>query len=109
MESMEPRLPRARAAGLSSKTLRGELVIYDHERHRCHALNRTASLVWGSCDGETTLAQITSRLTELGLPAEEGLVWLALDRLSKAHLLEGVPGGSTERTRYTRRAALRKV
>jgi hypothetical protein len=82
-------MPHARQDNLLVREVGDELVVYDQERHRAHRLNRTATLVWRRCDGQTTVAEMAALLqSELNLVAvDEGLVWLALDRLEKAHLL----------------------
>jgi hypothetical protein len=65
-----------------------ELVVYDEQRHQAHSLNRTAALVWRHCDGHSSITELAALLeSELGIQADEGLVWLALNRLEKAHLL----------------------
>ncbi|MFL5800735.1 MAG: PqqD family protein [Roseiflexaceae bacterium] len=67
-----------------------ELCIYDWQRKQVHALNPTAARVWQQCDGQTSPAQIAAALqAELSTPHAEELVWLTLDRLAKAHLLQG--------------------
>lgn len=66
-----------------------ELCVYDWERQKMHTLNPTAALVWQQCDGQTAPAAMATRLEqELQTPEAEQLVWLSLDRLAKAHLLE---------------------
>lgn len=66
-----------------------ELCVYDWERQKMHTLNPTAALVWQQCDGQTAPAQMAARLEqELQAPQAEQLVWLSLDRLEKAQLLE---------------------
>lgn len=81
-------LPRRRSDLLVEK-LASELVIYDPVRHRGHCLNRTARLVWKSCDGRNDVARLTSILQkELQSPITEEVVWAALGQLSKASLLE---------------------
>lgn len=83
-------IPSARQKGLHAAELDGELVIYDEEWQRAHCLNRTAELVWRHCDGQRTAADLATVLhQELGSPADENLVWLALDSLEKQHLLDG--------------------
>ena len=100
MERSDARLPVARAEGLTSEVMGGELVVYDRERHRCHDLNRPATVVWRACDGETTVAAMALRLqAELRQLADEGLVWLALDRLARP----------VDGARYTRRDAMRSL
>ncbi len=87
-----------------------ETLVYDLERHRAHCLNRAATLVWESCDGRRSVADLAKALQEqTGLPAEDVVVWMALERLAKAHLLEErmrPPGGTG---RYTRREVLRRL
>lgn len=65
-----------------------ELVVYDQDRHWAHRLNQAAALIWQHCDGKTTIPQLASLLkSRLNLPADEELVWHALKRLEKAHLV----------------------
>jgi Coenzyme PQQ synthesis protein D (PqqD) len=110
MTPMEPSVPCAREEALLIEELPDELLVYDLERHRAHTLNRTAALVWRQCDGRTTIAEMAARLhRELDLPADERVVWMALARLQRAHLLQeriATPGSSAD---YTRRALLRKL
>jgi hypothetical protein len=84
--------------------------VYDLERDRAHCLNRTAALVWQHCDGQTTVADLARLLKDsINLPADEGVVWMALERLGKANLLEeriSPPGGAG---RHTRRDVLRRL
>src|SRR5438132_14004532 len=81
--------PHARQEGILAQDIGDETVIYDQERHKVHRLNRTARLVWQSCDGQKTVADLAGILhRDLDLPADDSVVWLALDRLEKAHLLK---------------------
>ncbi|MGI9167441.1 MAG: PqqD family protein [Pyrinomonadaceae bacterium] len=81
--------PRARKDDLIVKEMPDEVLIYDLVRDKAHCLNRAAALVWNYCDGRTSAAAMTGRLEqELKVPVDEGVVWLALDQLSKNHLLE---------------------
>lgn len=81
--------PRARADGLVVRSLAGETLVYDLERHRVHCLNRTTALVWRCCDGRSDVVRIASRVArETAAPADEALVWLALRQLDKARLLQ---------------------
>lgn len=87
---MSTALPRARKAGLVTRNLRDEVLVYDLDRHTASCLNRAAALVWDSCNGETTVPDLVAKLqAELGAEVDERAVWLALDRLDEAHLLEG--------------------
>jgi hypothetical protein len=81
--------PAARKEGLVLRELPEELLVYDLERHKASCLNRMAMATWRRCDGRATVGEIAEALeAELQLPVDEGAVWLALDRLSRAHLLE---------------------
>ena len=80
---------RARKDDLIVKEMPDEVLVYDQIRDKAHCLNRTAALVWNYCDGRTSAAAMTGRLErELKVPVDEGVVWLALNQLSKNHLLE---------------------
>lgn len=83
------KMPQARRSGLIVKELDNEILIYDQERNKAHCLNRTASKVWKYCDGETTVEDACSSLTnDLETPVDEKLVWYAVDQFSEDHLLE---------------------
>src|SRR4029078_1831258 len=78
-----------RRDNLSSRRIGDELVIYDVARSKAHRLNQTTALIWRHCDGSMSvpeLAQLVSR--EFGIPASEDVVWLALDQLDRAKLLQ---------------------
>ena len=81
--------PRARKDDLIVKEMPDEVLVYDLVRDKAHCLNHTAALVWNYCDGRTNAEAMTGRLErELKVPVDEGVVWLALNQLSKNHLLE---------------------
>jgi hypothetical protein len=110
MESMGLSPPQARDEGLLTRELPDGMMVYDKSRQQAHSLNRTAALVWRHCDGKTAVPEIAARLhQELSLPADEELVWLALDRLEKAHLLQTGLVRPTDMPRTTRRAVIRKL
>jgi len=101
--------PEARRERLLVEAFGDELVIYDVQRHRAHQLNRTATLIWQSCDGRKTVADLKKVLqNELNPAADEALVWKALDRLGKAHLLREAIPRPAGTARITRRQALGK-
>ncbi|HYP27196.1 MAG TPA: PqqD family protein [Blastocatellia bacterium] len=87
-EKTRQQAPHARAEGLVSHETSDELLVYDLKRHKAHCLNRSAALVWKYCDGQTSVKELARRLgKEMDAPADEEVVWLALERLGKAHLL----------------------
>ena len=81
--------PLARKEGLVVQELSDEILVYDLDRDKAHCLNQTAALVWKYCDGKTSVANIATHLQrQFKAPIDEKVVWLALDQLSKDHLLE---------------------
>ncbi|HEX8847095.1 MAG TPA: PqqD family protein [Pyrinomonadaceae bacterium] len=80
--------PQARKSGLVVNEVQNEIVVYDLENHKAHCLNQTAALIWKRCDGRTAPAKIAAQLQkELKAPVNEGLVWYAIEQLSKDDLL----------------------
>jgi hypothetical protein len=105
--------PRRRVEGLLIRELPGELLVYDLEEHRAHCLNRAAALVFERSDGETSVRDLARMLhRELGAPADEGWVELALEKLGEAGLLREVSdeparsGARPSRREMLRRAGL---
>jgi len=102
--------PQARQEGLTVEELPAETMVYDRKRAKAHCLNRTSALVWKQCDGQTSVSEMARRLhQELGVPLDEELVWLALDRLDKAHLLQERLARPTCGSEVTRRQVMRKL
>lgn len=103
-------LPRARNGDdLLVHPLDDEIVVYDAERHDAHKLNRTAALVWRSCDGSRTVGDLTSLIRdEINSDADETAVLHALDVLREARLLAD-DTVSDEPDAENRRAFLRKL
>jgi hypothetical protein len=81
--------PNARKQGLVIQELPDEVLVYDLDRDRAHCLNQTAAFVWQRCNGRNTTAQIARNLgQQFDCPADEKIVWLALDQLGRNHLLD---------------------
>jgi hypothetical protein len=87
--------PRARTDGLIVRKLDGETLVYDRDGDRATCLNLFAAEVWERCDGQATPAELARAVAASRSDVvDERAVWLALDQLSRARLLE--PGsGST--------------
>ena len=99
--------PVARREGLIFRELPDELLVYDTVRHQAHCLNAPAALVFKHSDGKTGVKELAQRLRrELGGSADEAWVWLALERLDQAHLLE--EGLSTPAHAPARREMLKR-
>lgn len=111
MESTAEQIkPQARSEGLVIQELSDEVLIYDLERDKAHCLNQSAAIIWRHCDGKTSisqLAQIVAR--ESGVPADEELVWLALEQLSKAQLLPPVVKRDAGKKPMTRREVIKRI
>jgi len=84
--------PKARTEGLIVEGLGDELVIYDEERDKAHALNPTAASVFRHADGHHDIAKLCEAVAEdLGQPAPEELVLRGLAQLAERGLLEPTP------------------
>ncbi len=102
--------PHARKESLLVEELSDETLVYDLERHKAHCLNQTAAFVWRHCDGQTSVGELARLLEdELGIPANEDVVWLALDRLESVHLLQRRGERGTETPRYSRRELVKRL
>jgi hypothetical protein len=103
-------LPEARREGLTVRELVDETLVYDLERNQAHCLNRAAALVWRHCNGHTSIPRLAAILCEnLGVPADDTLVLLALEQLGRRNLLRQAPRQQDEVERRWRRDALKKM
>ncbi len=110
METTRALMPRARQDELVVEELPDETLVYDLKRHKAHCLNRTAAVVWQHCDGRTTAPELAALLEEqLATPTDEAVVWMALDRLGRAHLLSEPVTLPADRAQYSRREVLRTL
>ncbi len=103
-------MPRARQDELVVEELPDEILVYDLKRHKSLCLNPTAALVWRRCDGRTSVAEVAALLEEQwAAPTDEAVVWMALDRLGRAHLLSKPVTLPADESQYSRREVLRKL
>jgi hypothetical protein len=83
-------LPSARRDDLLTTKLDDEVVVYDPERKQAHSLNRVALAVWNHSDGAKTIEELQRAASEeVGVPVDQGAIWVALSKLEKANLLLG--------------------
>ncbi|HEY5317663.1 MAG TPA: PqqD family protein [Solirubrobacteraceae bacterium] len=103
--------PLARTDGLLSEEVDGELLVYDEDNVVACRLNGSAALVWRSCDGKRSVADLVAVLTEeVGELADEDLVMVALDTLADHDLIEsGYQRRDAEASRFSRRRFIRRV
>ena len=84
-----PQNPVARKTGLVIQEVPDEVLVYDTETNKAHCLNRTAAMVWRSCDGTRSVSDIAAHLGSVsGEAVTDDLVWLAIDQLNSNDLLE---------------------
>jgi hypothetical protein len=102
--------PARRTEGLLVTEVMGEVLVYDLDRHRAHCLNPPAAVVFNHCDGTRSVADLARVLRrELGAPADPECVWLALDRLAEAELLQARVSRPARAGRLSRRALIRRI
>lgn len=81
--------PVARKSGLVVQEVPDELLVYDLDNNKAHCLNKTAALVWKSCDGSKSIADIARIVgKDSSGSVTDDFVWLAIDQLSESKLLE---------------------
>ena len=82
-------LPTARVEKLVVQEMENETLVYDLESDKAHHLNKTMSVVWQKCDGETSFDEVAKTLSkELDADIENDFVLLALQELEKSNLIE---------------------
>jgi hypothetical protein len=96
--------PVARKSGLVIQELPDEVLVYDLDTNKAHCLNQTASKVWRSCDGKTSISEIAA---SFGNGSNEDLVWLAIDQLGENELLEKPV--TSKFTGQSRRDVIKKI
>jgi hypothetical protein len=102
--------PQARKDRLTIRELTEETLVYDLERHKAHCLNATAAVVWKHCDGKTPLAELARILkADHKVSEPEAALSLALEQLSRRHLLQETTVPVSGSQRLSRREALKKV
>ncbi len=103
--------PKARQDDLVVQELEREVIAYDLKRDEAFGLNESAAQVWSMCDGHTTVQEMAHQLGPgaTGGASKEDVVWLALDYLNEAGLLENVPEAAPIPPAYSRRAVMSKL
>jgi len=102
--------PCARKHGLVVRELAGELLVYDRERNEAHSLNQTAALIWKHCDGNSTIAELRSRLeAATGDSIDEQVVRYALRKFTQLSLLEEPLKAPAGERRLSRRELIQAI
>lgn len=81
--------PVARKTGLVIQDVPEEVLVYDMDTNKAHCLNKTAAMVWKSCDGTRSVSEIADFVSSnAGEKVTDDFVWLAIDQLNANDLLE---------------------
>jgi hypothetical protein len=82
--------PLARRDALVVKKIDNETLVYDTEAHAVHCLNENAALIWEHCDGKRSVDELSCLFdgsADLSRSQKQQIIWIALNELSKSHLL----------------------
>jgi len=108
MSTQESRLPLARKQNLIVKELENEVMVYDSKRNKAFCLNQTSGIVWKSCDGKTTVSDMTRALRSIDSSVSDTVVWFALRQLETDGLLEQNVSAPAETVGLTRKELVMK-
>jgi hypothetical protein len=107
---MSAKQPNRRTKGLVVHTLADETLVYDLDRDRALVLNGTAALVYSLCDGKNTQERMAQTIQKkLAVADGAPLVEMALDELSRAHLLDCPPAKGKKHAAIPRREMLKRL
>jgi hypothetical protein len=102
--------PRARRGDLLTRVVEDELLVYDLRSHKAHCLNRTTAAVFERCDGTLGVVELAAALSATaGSAVPDSVVWIALEQLSSANLLEAPIAPPPEAIDQARRRTLRRM
>ena len=102
--------PLGRRDNVVVQEIDGEVLIYDLAKNKAFCLNQTAAIVWQSCDGKKTIAEISDWLgKQLKSNVNEDIVWLALDQLSQEGLIVRETKPVSKFAGISRRDVIKKV
>lgn len=100
----------ARDEELVIQDMPDEVLVYDLKTHKAHCLNGTAAFIWKRCDGKTSASQMAKLMEkQWRTPVSEDAVWFALDKLSKADLLQERITLPAAQSGMSRRSAVRRL
>ena len=102
--------PLARKEGLLIERLPDEVLVYDLDRKKAHCLNGSAALIWNHCDGKTSVEGIRRILEQDAQGKINGdVVWLGLDQLYEARLIDTKLVKPGARGRLSRRELVKRI
>lgn len=98
------KLPKVKTKDILVQHHAGEILIYDLSISKAYCLNETSAIVYQTCDGETTLAEVKNRHQ-----LSDDLIYLALDQLHKERLLGENEDYRSPLANINRREAIRRA
>jgi len=102
--------PKSRQTDLVAQDFEDEILIYDLNNDHAFCLNQTARRIFNLCNGQRTVQEIRDLLSqELGSDIPEELIWLTLDQLKRADLLEQKESFEIGFKGLSRRQVIRKI
>ncbi len=102
--------PLSRHLDIIVQELNGEILVYNLKTNKAYCLNETSALIWQLCDGKTSVSEISRAVGQLfDTPANEDLVWLALDQLKEQNLLSDKKEIVSKFNGISRREVIRRV
>jgi hypothetical protein len=100
--------PKARKRELLTTKVADETVVYDLETDKASCLDALTTMVWDACDGYTDTALLLDKIKRSGYQdANIDLVWLAIDQLERAGLLEEPNAPNLTKSSASRRELFR--
>lgn len=100
--------PIARKNDLVVQETSDEVLVYDLKTSKAHCLNSSAAMIWKSCNGSNTVADIVREFENNGIGSvSEDFVWLAIDQLNEKDLLAN--NTVTRFNGFSRRKALKTI
>jgi hypothetical protein len=97
-------LPQSRSNEIVVRDLNEEVLIYDLVTNKSYCLNKTAAIVYNSCDGKTSFDELKKKhkLTD-------DIIYLALDELMKDNLIETDASFGSSFSGVSRRDLIKKI
>lgn len=102
--------PQTRSENIVVQGMESEILIYDLKENKAFCLNETSAMIYQLCDGTKTVSDINNSVAKkLNQPANEDLVWLALDSFKKEKLIEESEKFEINFNGLTRRQVIKKI
>lgn len=102
--------PRSRSSDLLVQSTNNEVLVYDLLIDKAYLLNQTSAFIWHNLDGKTSIKDISLKLAKhFQEPANEEIVWLAIDLFKRENLLENNQSVNLPFTNTTRREVIKKA